>query len=195
MSEPERLVPIGRVGRPHGTDGAFVVERWTKAAGGRLAGEVERPVWLIPVSGGGLIDGEALPVIEAIPEGGAYDFEARYEIGRTAFVPFTEPLAARVQGIAVATWHALGCDGFARVDRTPSTSSPSPCSDASRPSSATSAQRRPCTTCSSRTPGCGSSMGSPPSAGARSISSWPGWLSSSAMATRRRATSMLPGPR
>ena len=40
--------------------GAFVVERWTRAAGGRLAGEVERPVWLIPLSGGGLIDGQAL---------------------------------------------------------------------------------------------------------------------------------------
>lgn len=51
-----------------------------------------------------------------MPEGGAYDFEARYEIGRTAFVPFTEPLAARAQEIAVATWRALGCDGFARVD-------------------------------------------------------------------------------
>jgi 16S rRNA processing protein RimM len=25
-TEPERLVPIGRVGRPHGVDGAFVVE-------------------------------------------------------------------------------------------------------------------------------------------------------------------------
>ncbi|HEX8262613.1 MAG TPA: class I mannose-6-phosphate isomerase, partial [Allosphingosinicella sp.] len=40
--------------------GAFVVERWTRAAGGRLAGEVERPVWLVPVRGGGLIDGQAL---------------------------------------------------------------------------------------------------------------------------------------
>lgn len=27
MAEQERLVPIGRVGRPHGLDGAFVVER------------------------------------------------------------------------------------------------------------------------------------------------------------------------
>ena len=27
MADPERLVPIGRVGRPHGTDGAFVVEQ------------------------------------------------------------------------------------------------------------------------------------------------------------------------
>lgn len=40
--------------------GAFVVERWTRAAGGRLAGEVERPVWLVPVQGSGLIDGQAL---------------------------------------------------------------------------------------------------------------------------------------
>jgi mannose-6-phosphate isomerase len=40
--------------------GAFVVERWTRAAGGRLAGEVERPVWLVPVRGSGLIDGELL---------------------------------------------------------------------------------------------------------------------------------------
>ncbi|MEO7178698.1 MAG: hypothetical protein ABIW83_07630, partial [Allosphingosinicella sp.] len=40
--------------------GAFVVERWTRAAGGRLAGEVERPVWLVPVRGSGLIDGQAL---------------------------------------------------------------------------------------------------------------------------------------
>jgi 16S rRNA processing protein RimM len=27
MTDPERLVEVGRVGRPHGTDGAFVVER------------------------------------------------------------------------------------------------------------------------------------------------------------------------
>lgn len=40
--------------------GAFVVERWTRAAGGRLAGEALRPVWLIPVRGGGLIDGMPL---------------------------------------------------------------------------------------------------------------------------------------
>jgi mannose-6-phosphate isomerase len=40
--------------------GAFVVERWTRAAGGRLAGELERPVWLVPVQGSGLIDGQVL---------------------------------------------------------------------------------------------------------------------------------------
>jgi mannose-6-phosphate isomerase len=39
---------------------AFVVERWSIPAGGRLAGVPGRPVWMIPLSGGGLIDGEAM---------------------------------------------------------------------------------------------------------------------------------------
>jgi D-alanine-D-alanine ligase len=82
-----------------------------------------------------LLDGEPLPVIEAVPltsaEGRslrrpeaetsspAYDFEARYEIGRTEFVcpaPLPEDVAASAQALAVAVWEALGCEGFARVD-------------------------------------------------------------------------------
>lgn len=55
---PRREIEPGREILAEG--GAFVVERWTRPAGGRLAGEVERPVWLVPVSGGGLIDGQAL---------------------------------------------------------------------------------------------------------------------------------------
>jgi D-alanine-D-alanine ligase len=63
---------------------------------------------------------EALPVVEAIPaQGDAYDFEARYEIGRTRFVC---PAGldgggwAAVTEAALATYRALGCSGFARVD-------------------------------------------------------------------------------
>jgi D-alanine-D-alanine ligase len=67
-----------------------------------------------------LLDGEPLPVIEAVPpEGGAYDFEARYEIGRTEFVcpaPLDDAATAQAQELAVAVWDALGCAGFARVD-------------------------------------------------------------------------------
>jgi mannose-6-phosphate isomerase len=37
----------------------FVVERWTKAASGTLAATKERPVWLVPVTGGGTADGAA----------------------------------------------------------------------------------------------------------------------------------------
>ncbi|HEX8214551.1 MAG TPA: class I mannose-6-phosphate isomerase [Allosphingosinicella sp.] len=37
---------------------AFVLERWTAAAAGRL--DVGRPVWVVPVTGGGSADAEAL---------------------------------------------------------------------------------------------------------------------------------------
>jgi D-alanine-D-alanine ligase len=63
---------------------------------------------------------EALPVVEAIPaEGDRYDFEARYEIGRTRFVcpaQLDEEESAVVVEVALATYRALGCAGFARVD-------------------------------------------------------------------------------
>ena len=63
---------------------------------------------------------EALPVVEAIPhEDDFYDFEARYEIGRTAFVCPAEigaEATARAQELALAAYATLGCSGFARVD-------------------------------------------------------------------------------
>jgi D-alanine-D-alanine ligase len=48
-----------------------------------------------------------------------YDFESRYEIGRTTFVcpaAIPEPVTARAQALAVATYDLLGCYGVARVD-------------------------------------------------------------------------------
>jgi len=67
-----------------------------------------------------VLGGEALPVVEAIPGGGdRYDFEARYEIGRTDFVcpaELSESEAAAVAGAALAAYEALGCAGFSRVD-------------------------------------------------------------------------------
>jgi len=63
---------------------------------------------------------EPLPVVEAILlEGDRYDFEARYEIGRTRFVCPAElpPEEEReVTEVALATYRALGCTGFARID-------------------------------------------------------------------------------
>ena len=84
-----------------------------------------------------IVDGQPLPVVEAVPRdhagrsGGpigdrtehrtmpAYDFEARYEIGRTDFVcPARLPaeVAAEAHELALATYRLLGCRAFARVD-------------------------------------------------------------------------------
>jgi D-alanine-D-alanine ligase len=63
---------------------------------------------------------EPLPVVEAIPAGGdRYDFEARYEIGRTEFAcpaELDEREAGAVTELALAAYEALGCSGFSRVD-------------------------------------------------------------------------------
>jgi D-alanine-D-alanine ligase len=62
----------------------------------------------------------ALPVLEAVPRGeDFYDFQARYEIGRTTFVcPADLPngVAERAQELALGVYELLGCHGFARVD-------------------------------------------------------------------------------
>jgi D-alanine-D-alanine ligase len=63
---------------------------------------------------------EPLPVVEAIPrEEDFFNFEARYEIGRTDYVSpaeLTEEETRRVQELAARTYETLGCSGFARVD-------------------------------------------------------------------------------
>lgn len=67
-----------------------------------------------------VLGGEALPIVEAIPAAGdRYDFEARYEIGRTKFVcpaELDEDSASKVTAAAVGAYEALGCSGFSRVD-------------------------------------------------------------------------------
>jgi D-alanine-D-alanine ligase len=61
-----------------------------------------------------------LPIVEAVPrQDDFYDFESRYEIGRTRFVcpaELEEEVSARARALAVAVFELLGCRGFGRVD-------------------------------------------------------------------------------
>jgi D-alanine-D-alanine ligase len=61
-----------------------------------------------------------LPIVEAVPrDEDFYDFEARYEIGRTEFVcpaSLDEAVAERATELAVQVYELLGCSGFGRVD-------------------------------------------------------------------------------
>jgi D-alanine-D-alanine ligase len=63
---------------------------------------------------------EALPIVEAIPRASDhYDFEARYEIGRTDFVcpaALDQATTRSAQALALDVYRILGCYGFARVD-------------------------------------------------------------------------------
>jgi D-alanine-D-alanine ligase len=67
-----------------------------------------------------ILDGETLPVVEAVPRDERfYDFEARYEIGRTDFVCPAElrpGITEQAQDLALRTYRLLGCSAFARVD-------------------------------------------------------------------------------
>jgi D-alanine-D-alanine ligase len=67
-----------------------------------------------------ILDGEPLPVVEAVPRNDEfYDFEARYEIGRTEFIcpaDLLSDVTERAQELALRTYRLLGCEAFARVD-------------------------------------------------------------------------------
>ena len=61
-----------------------------------------------------------MPIVEAVPEQeDFYDFESRYEIGRTRFVCPAElesEVAERARQIALDAFALFGCSVFARVD-------------------------------------------------------------------------------
>lgn len=66
-----------------------------------------------------LLDGEPLPIVEAVPVGERYDFEARYTVGQTDFVcpaELPDGVTERAQELAVRVWDVLGLRGMARVD-------------------------------------------------------------------------------
>ncbi len=66
-----------------------------------------------------VLDGEALPVVEIVPDGDMFSFEAKYsDCGTRYLVPASLPDAVtqQVSDMALATYTELGCRGAARVD-------------------------------------------------------------------------------
>ncbi len=66
-----------------------------------------------------LINGIALPAVEVVPrEEDRFNYEARYEIGRSEYVCPADLGAAEgpILDAALRTWDVLGFDGFCRVD-------------------------------------------------------------------------------
>ncbi len=93
-------------------DGKILIERYVK--GRDLAVSVldgDRRAGSSPL---------ALPVVEAVPrQEDFYDYESRYEIGKTTFVcpaELGEETTARAQQLALDVYALLGCHGVARVD-------------------------------------------------------------------------------
>ncbi len=67
----------------------------------------------------GILDGQALPVVEVRPRTGAYDYQTKYTAGATEYLcpaPFDSEITARIQAAGLAAFRAVGARDYARVD-------------------------------------------------------------------------------
>jgi len=67
----------------------------------------------------GILGNTALPVVEIIPAGEFFDYEAKYKSGDTRYVvpaKLNQKDRQKVQEAALRAYRALGCCGFGRVD-------------------------------------------------------------------------------
>jgi len=67
----------------------------------------------------GVLEGEALPVIQVVPRSGFYDYASKYTAGQTEYLlpaPQSEAITRRLQAAAIEAYRALDCRGGARVD-------------------------------------------------------------------------------
>lgn len=67
----------------------------------------------------GIVNGEALPVIELRTQSEFYDFHAKYEANDTEYLcpaPLSDEEAMQAQNLSLAAFNSLGCKGWGRVD-------------------------------------------------------------------------------
>ncbi|MCB0263435.1 MAG: D-alanine--D-alanine ligase [Calditrichaeota bacterium] len=66
-----------------------------------------------------ILGNRTLPIVEIVPKSGIYDYESKYQSGRTEYhVPadLPESLAAAIQEAGLRTFSAIQCAGYARAD-------------------------------------------------------------------------------
>lgn len=67
----------------------------------------------------GLLDGQALGLVEIVPRQGVYDYRSKYTPGSSEYLypaPVEPALTERIQAAAEALFRACGCRDFARAD-------------------------------------------------------------------------------
>ena len=67
----------------------------------------------------GILDGEALPIVEVRPKQGSYDYKNKYTSGATEYfcpAPFDSETTERIQAAATRAFAAVGGRDYARVD-------------------------------------------------------------------------------
>lgn len=67
----------------------------------------------------GVLNGQAMGVVEIRPKSGVYDYESKYTKGKTEYfapAPIENKLTARLQELSALCYEACGCRDYARVD-------------------------------------------------------------------------------
>ncbi len=67
----------------------------------------------------GILGNKPLPIIEIVPDGGLYDYDAKYITGKSKYeVPakLSGKLSRKIQDDALKIYNAIGCRHYARVD-------------------------------------------------------------------------------
>lgn len=67
----------------------------------------------------GILDDQALPVIQIVPKRKFYDYQAKYETGMSDYLlpaPLTDDQYLKAQEVALSAHRSLGCRAFSRVD-------------------------------------------------------------------------------
>jgi D-alanine-D-alanine ligase len=67
----------------------------------------------------GILESEALPIVEVRPKGGVYDYTAKYSPGASEYLcpaPFDKATTARIQAAGLGAFKAVGGRDYSRVD-------------------------------------------------------------------------------